>query len=46
MAYTDHLSEQDKEDIKKLIRDYERILSGGLTEMDQEIKDKENDPER
>ena len=46
MAYTDHLSEQDKEDIKKLIRDYERILSGDLTEMDQEIKDKENDPER
>jgi len=46
MAYTDHLSEQDKEDIKKLIRDYERILSGDLTEMDQEIKDKKNDPER
>ena len=46
MAYTDHLSEQDKEHIKKLIRDYERILSGDLTEMDQEIKDKKNDPER
>ncbi|MFA6619442.1 MAG: hypothetical protein WCT23_10295 [Candidatus Neomarinimicrobiota bacterium] len=46
MAYTDHLSEQDKEDIKKLIRDYELILSGDLTEMDQEIKDKKNDPER
>ena len=46
MAYTDHLSEQDKEEIKKLIRDYERILSGDLTEMDQEIKDKKNDPER
>jgi hypothetical protein len=46
MAYTDHLSEQDKEDIKKLIRDYERILQGGLTEMDQEIKDKENAAEK
>ena len=46
MTYTDHLSEEDKEDIRKLVRDFERVLAGELTEMDQEIKDKENDPER
>ena len=46
MTYTDHLSEEDKEDIRKLVRDFEQVLAGELTEMDQEIKDKENDPER
>ena len=46
MTYTDHLSEEDKEDIRKLVRDFEQVLAGELIEMDQEIKDKKNDPER
>ena len=46
MAYTEHLSEEEKEEMREFIRDYERILRGDLTETEREIEDKKKNKER